>query len=368
MAESTAYFAVKSISLSRAKDSKPCTLLEAARHNLREIQAEQGATGHIDPRRTHLNSVLHGPASAVEVQAHAGSLLVNAGINAGKLRRDHCQAIEVVFSLPQDNAIHDSAAYYVQCLAWLTDASSLPVLSAVIHYDESAIHLHVLLLPLKNGAHVGGAPIARAALRSLRENFFAKVAGPAGLKRAGAKVRGVVKQWAVAAVLQRCEGMSLPAANGPLWPILVDAIKRDPTPMMIALGIDVNTIRPTDEVTPNELPQNPIGIASNPIGFQKEGAKHRTLSCVGFANSTTSKQQPQAINSLNDLWAVAGQSSQWKAPRPCRLGIARAAEQSALARHANKSRRPAPAPTIRIDEDGLTRERDEYVHDLSAWD
>ena len=57
MAESIAHFAVKSIGLSRVNGRKPCTLLEAARHNLREIQAEQGATGHIDPNPvsyTHL--------------------------------------------------------------------------------------------------------------------------------------------------------------------------------------------------------------------------------------------------------------------------------------------------------------------------
>lgn len=368
MAESIAHFAVKSIGLSRVNGRKPCTLLEAARHNLREIQAEQGATGHIDPTRTHRNSILHGPASALEVQAQAGSLLAKAGINAGTLRRDHCQAIEAVFSLPQDAAIHDSAAYFVQCLTWLAGASSLPVLSAVVHLDESAMHLHVLLLPLKDGAHVGSTPIDRAALKRLRENFFTKVAGPAGLQRSCAKVRGAVKQWAVEAVLQRCEALGLPAANGPLWPVLVDAIKRDPTPAMLALGIDVNTIRPADKLPPNEPPQNPIGIASNPIGFQKEGAKHRTLSCVGFAHSTPSKQHPPATNSLAEPWTVVGCDSHWKKPHQDRLSIACAAQQAALSRHASKPHRPAPAPAVRVGDDGLIRERDEYAHDLSAWD
>ncbi|NMM77560.1 plasmid recombination protein [Acidovorax sp. SRB_24] len=279
MAESIAHFAVKSIGLSRVNGRKPCTLLEAARHNLREIQAEQGATGHIDPTRTHCNSILHGPVSAAEVQAQAGALLDAVGIHADKLRRDHCQAIEAVFSLPQDAAIPDSAAYFAQCLAWLAGASALPVLSAVVHRDESAMHLHVLLLPLKDGAHVGSAPIDRAALKSLREDFFAKVAGPAGLQRSGAKVRGVVKQWAVAAVLQRCEALGLPTANGPLWPVMVGAITRDPTPAMLALSIDANTIRPSDKPPQNEPAPNPIGIASTPIGFQKEGAKHRTRAC-----------------------------------------------------------------------------------------
>lgn len=368
MADRIAHFAVKSIGLSRVNGRKPCTLLEAARHNLREIQAEQGATGHIDPMRTHSNSVLHGPVSAAEVQAQAGALLGAVGIRADKLRRDHCQAIEAVFSLPQDAAVHDSAAYFARCLEWLAGALSLPVLSAVVHRDESATHLHVLLLPVKDGVHVGSAPIDRAALKRLRENFFAKVAGPAGLQRSGAKVRGMVKQWAVDDILRRCEALGLPAANGPLWPVLVDAIKRDPTPAMLALGIDANTIRPSDNTPPKEPPSNPIGIASNPIGFHKGGAKHRTLSCVGFARSTPSKQHPPAIHSLAELWAVAGCSSHWKASRVDRLGIARAAQQRALARHASKPPRPSQAPTVHVGDDGLTRERDEHAHDLSAWD
>ncbi|WP_169168800.1 hypothetical protein [Acidovorax sp. SRB_24] len=48
--------------------------------------------------------------------------------------------------------------------------------------------------------------------------------------------------------------------------------------------------------------------------------------------------------------------------------MARAAQQRAFARHASKPTKPAPAPTVRVGVDGLTRERDEYAHDLNAWD
>lgn len=54
--------------------------------------------------------------------------------------------------------------------------------------------------------------------------------------------------------------------------------------------------------------------------------------------------------------------------RPCRLAIARSAQQSAITRYASKPQRPAPAPAAHISDEGLTRERDEYTHDLSAWD
>ena len=368
MAETIGLFAIKTVGLSRINGRKPCTLLEAARHNLREIQAEQGATGHIDPTRTHGNTVLHGPATAAEVCAQAEALKAGAGIVCGSLRRDHCQAIEAVFSLPQLAAVPDPADYFARCLAWLTGALALPVLSAVVHRDEAATHLHVLLLPVKDGAHVGSAPIDRAALKRLREHFFAKVAGPAGLKHAGAKLRGVAKQWAIAAVHRRCEVLGLPDANGLLWPYVVACIERDPTAAMLALGIDANTIRPSDKQPHSEPPQSPIGIESNPIGFQKEGEKRRTLSCVGFAHSPPSKQPLPAITSPGRLWDVVGRRSQWTEPRQDRLRVARAAQQQAIARHLHKQPQQRPAPALRIGDDGLTRERDEYSHDLSAWD
>lgn len=191
MAESVAHFAVKSIGLSRVNGRKPCTLLEAARHNLREIQAEQGAAGHIDPKRTACNVLLAGPDTAAQVQGLANGLL--AALDTSRLKRDHCQAIEAVFSLPTVSSI-EAVEYFAQCLQWLQVALPLPVLSAVIHHDEAAKHLHALLLPVKGGRHVGGAPIARPELKRLRESFFAKVGGPAGLKRESAKVRGMVKQ------------------------------------------------------------------------------------------------------------------------------------------------------------------------------
>lgn len=194
------------------------------------------------------------------------------------------------------------------------------------------------------------------------------VAGPAGLKRAGAKLQGVAKQWAVAAVLQRCEALGLPAANGLLWPVIVTTIQRDPTAAMLALAIDVNSIRPADTAPQTEPTPNPIGIAANPIGIQKEGAKHRTLSCVGFTDSPLSEQHLHAVTSNDELSALQGRKSQWKKPTNDRLSVARAAEQRAIDRHA---RRPSAAPSlpdVRVGVDGLTRVRDEYAHDLSAWD
>lgn len=363
MAEGVAHFAVKSIGLSRVNGRKTCTLLEAARHNLREIQAEQGAVGRIDSKRTPQNLTMAGPATAADVQALAVSLL--ASVDTSRLKRDHCQAIEAVFSLPTHSSI-EAVSYFTQCLQWLAGAMPLPVLSAVIHHDEATQHLHVLLLPLKDGRHAGGAPIARPALKRLRDSFFAHVAGPAGLKRDSAKLRGIVKQWAVSAVLNRCELLGLPNMNGLLWPVLMAAIERDPTSAMLALNIDLDSIRPADDTPHNEQPSNPIGLVQTPIGLQEEGVKIQALSCVGLHQHTTSERPAKAIGSLPELWAVVGNRSRWTAAKAERLHVAKAAMQSAMKRCQLPTQ--TRLPVVRIDEDGLTRERDEYTHDLSAWD
>ncbi len=371
MAEGILYFAIKTIGRSTVNGRKPCTLLDAARHNLREIQAELGADGHIDPRRTGDNIVMSGPAAAAEVQALADRLL--ALVDASKLKRDHVQAIEIVFSLPPGATV-EPLVYFTRCLEWLREAVPLPVLLATAHRDEAAPHAHVLLLPVKDGVHVGGALNTRPNLKQLRDSFFREVAGPAGLKREGAKVRGLVKQWAVAAVLARCEAMGLPAAMGPLWTDYRASIERDPTPRLLALGIDISTIRPDKA--------RPIGLEARAIGLQKEEQKHQALSCVGLLHQTTlaSAQkappatvaepvnQSQAIHTLAALWATVGCRSSWTAPTKAeRMMRAREAQQRAIDRHRLKPATLAPVVDHCQDHDGLTRERDEHAHDLSAW-
>ena len=339
MAEAVSYFAVKSIGMSKVNGRKPCSLLNAARHNLREIQAEHGAPGRIDVARMHHNIVLHGPAVAADVQAQAVALLGAAGIDPDKMRRDHCQAIEAVFSLPRVSPVHDPDAYFARCLVWLAGALPLPIISAVVHRDESELHLHVLLLPLVAGVHAGGAPINREAVKRLQEGFFEKVAGPAGLKRAGAKLYGMAKQRAVAAVLRRCEAQGLPAAIGALWAVLEAAIHRDPLPALLALGMDANNL-PTMECAPVlEATQNPIGIDQNPIGIEKGGEKHRSLSCVGIAPPPPPNQPPFRAPPLPPEPGLP-------APEPVVVAPCPAAPTAAPAQPPLPAPAPAPVPAV----------------------
>ncbi|KZT16137.1 hypothetical protein A1D30_11520 [Acidovorax sp. GW101-3H11] len=407
MAGDVAYFAAKTIGMSKVNGRKPCDLLTAARHNLREIQAEMGSVGRIDPGRSATNAILAGPTDAAQVQALAVSLLAAAGLNPDTMRRDHVQALEFVFSLPPSSGV-DPAAYFDRCLAWLTGALPMPLLSAVSHADEHAPHLHILLLPLADGVYAGGKPVERPKLLQLRESFFNVVAGPAGLQRESAKLRGQAKRWAVTAVMARCEAMGLPAVNGPLWPVLVAAIERDPTAAVRALGIELSAQK--DRQTQAE--PNPIGIEgttmsskANPIGIEKQGEKIQSLSCVGIDSKTTLKTAPASrpgrapampepahkdssgagadgigkrnvIESLDELWQRVGiramalpkigragavRVGKTAAGRHHRLSVARAAQEAATTRHAIK-----PLPVLADPDDDRHVDRSE-AQDLHAW-
>ena len=111
------------------------------------------------------------------------------------------------------------------------------------------------------------------------------------------------------------------------------------------------------------------------------------------APATTDKpaNQPPAIETLADLWAAVGCRSVWTKPTDVererlhqlakdratkasqtsaeRMRVARDAEASAKARRASrtKSSNVISLPTVRVEDDGVIRERDELAHDLSAW-
>ena len=95
----------------------------AARHNKREIQAEMGASGSINPTRSSLNEALAGPSAAADVGQLAKDLMTAAGVT--KLRKDAVTALEIVFSLPPAHAI-DDRAYFSDCAAWAGNYLGLP--------------------------------------------------------------------------------------------------------------------------------------------------------------------------------------------------------------------------------------------------
>jgi hypothetical protein len=355
--DDAAYLGVKSIGLSRLGGRKPCTLLDAARHNLREIQAERGANSHIDAMRMGENIILAGACNADGVIKQADSLLASAGV--GKLRTDHCQAIELVFSLPDRTEV-DAVPYFERCLRWASTALGLPVLSAVVHMDEGARHCHVLTLPLKAGVHIGSKPIGKENLTKLRTSFFDKVAGPSGLARPMAKLYGPMRERVAAAVVARCRELGLPDANGVLWPLFEAMLRREPLTPCNLLGM-----------APESIIRNTIGIdadGTESYRVSKKGQKDRTLSCVGFAHqehfTQATEATPPPAATFAELWERVGCKAQVaRAKQAERLEVAAAAVAAAVSRQAARETRKTQAvPLVVVRDDGRTVDRRDAEH------
>jgi hypothetical protein len=123
----------------------PESALIAARHNMRELPLAP----NIVAGKQALNYVLQGPSSAAAVQAKYEAVLAKHGMT--KLRKDAVRLIEALVSLPVgvDDPTHQ---YFEVALKWLsTEFGKTNILSAVIHKDEAAQHMHVLIIPLVEG-------------------------------------------------------------------------------------------------------------------------------------------------------------------------------------------------------------------------
>jgi hypothetical protein len=203
----------------------------------------------------------------------------------------------------------------------------LPVLSAVIHHDEDAVHAHVLLLPIRNGLHVGGAPITRPELRRLRDDFFAKVGAPAGFQRVQARLYGESKRVAIEAVRAVCEARGLPDLNGPVWPVMTDCFKANPLPWVHALGIDLDEAHRAMR-------------SASPIGLGKLGSG--TDAPIGLAVQQPAEPSPILC-------------------RPSRLSIGQQAIDRAIARMSKPRQEP-------VQDEGIVRVRDDLAHGTEHWD
>lgn len=236
-------FKLGGVSMSKLRKHGPCNLLTAAKHNKREIQAEIGYDKKINPALIAKNRCLAGAADAAGVVTLAADAARSAGVDVTKLNKDYCQALELIFSLPRDSGI-DEAAYFEQCLRWTGRAfAGLVILSADVHADEERPHphLHILLSPFKDGTSVSKAAQSSKSKLELGKSFFDAVAGPAGLKRARAKLHGQVKAAAIRAVVKALVAMG--QSSLPMWRLTLKAVERDTLQYVQCLGIDLESLR-----------------------------------------------------------------------------------------------------------------------------
>lgn len=286
--------------------------LTAARHNRRTIQAELGAAGHIDPKRTHLNRTLAGADTPEGVAAQARELMQAAGIPK-KLRKDAVTALEAVFSIPESIVI-DREAYFAKCLAWIADefGGMGNILSADIHNDEAHPHLHVLMLPLREGRMNGSDMMGnRQTMERRQRRFYSEVAKPFGFPKPPARLAGAARADAVALVVGALNARNDPVLRSVIWPAVRAAIEKDPAAWLSQLELKVpeRTQRRRSStdifISPGKGPKKEVNPRS--FGF-KHSQTERSLSCVGFAPDTAevSAQEPVPGDSSMPAGSVAG--------------------------------------------------------------
>ncbi len=301
-------FRIGSISQSRLRKNGPCDLRKAARHNKREIQAEMGADGHIDATLSHKNRCIYGPDDADGVVALGKAAAADADVITSNLKKDHCQAIELLLSLPPESGVNE-VQYFDRCLEWVGLAfPGLRVLSADVHNDEAAPHCHILISPFKGGDSIARDIKSPKFVGALRESFFVNVAGPAGLRRGNAKLYGTVKKMAVEAAIKALEAIG--AADMPVWNRIKKDVQRDPLGYLMDLGIDPKEL-------PRDYPAKPIVLETeNPrpivltspvdnFGQKDEGLCSVVLP-INLVQSDTTKappELPQAMESRRQLIA-----------------------------------------------------------------
>jgi Plasmid recombination enzyme len=210
----------------------------AARHNLRDHQAEHGALPNISLELSHTNIVLHGPSSPAEIVRTANDLKAKYSVPKRKLRLDHVQALEFVISVRFDSDI-DEMAYFRASVRWLEVVFSKEMLlSAVVHYDEAEPHMHVLVLPIVNGQYMGGEPIDKTRLPKLTKRFAAEVGKAFGFSfERKLKLHATQRAAAANLIIDHLVERSDPLIDSSVWAVVAKHIQHAPQEYLQALGL-----------------------------------------------------------------------------------------------------------------------------------
>jgi hypothetical protein len=275
-------FLAKSIGLSVRGGRKPVSLLQALRHNLRHSYNDRGCGANINPALTPDNLVLAGSIDPKAVCANASAIKADYAVPKRKLRKDHVQALEFIVSLPVRSNV-ESHPFFADALTWFNEVFGTEmVLSAVVHYDEAAPHMHILVLPIVDGCYEGGAPIDKRHLPDLIKRFAKEVGRRFGLLlKPRARFMSGEKNMMVDMVLKYLQENSDSILCSQLWPPVRAEITRSPESYFGMLGLAL-----PEQKTPKRMRT----LAQIMTGTGRRTAEDRclrgglVLPCVGFGN------------------------------------------------------------------------------------
>lgn len=261
----------------------------AGRHNTREIQAELGSDSHIDVSCTPLNYIIEGSGTAAGIVEFERDLLADAEFPR-PLRKNSVRCVEIVFSLPHGSEINHSD-FFTAATEWVRKFFNVPILSSIVHMDESAPHCHVLLLPLVDGVWIPGSVLigGKTKFLPMLDDFHKQVASRFGLarqapeKRLPASVRHDLANKTLAKINANHDLLNEPNVKDALLALFAT----NPAPLAVELGIGIPEqkakVKTMAEIFTKNCPEkkpSPIGNeTSTPIG--EDTKKDHSLPCVG---------------------------------------------------------------------------------------
>ena len=219
-------------------------LKASLRHNRREIQKELGARSHIDAQKICLNySLFEFEKTDDLIQRVNDSIEMHEEQTRKRIRRDAVLAIEVLFSIPIARTDIITDEYFKDCLAWTIEQfSPASVLTADVHLDESAPHMHVILSCVTPSRLIGSRIKGnKTRYQERTEHFFHNVASKYGLNRPPNKLLKVDRQRLAKDVISHVENSRDPMTQSPHYALIRATIQDDPAPFAMNLGIEIQT-------------------------------------------------------------------------------------------------------------------------------
>jgi hypothetical protein len=225
--------------LNLAKIKGLSKLNAAVRHNHRAWAGTKQNLDHVDPDRTHLNTLLRGaelPAEVLELRKARMATLSKT------VRKDAVLAIELMVNLPAGLPI-DEGHFFRTSVSWMAQRFGADnIVSAVVHNDESAPHLHALVVPIKDGSLTGSSMLGYGAgFRALLRNFQTQVAASYGLIVHQPIAGAAERRAAAAAVFQKLRADRDPVMSSAVLTVIEQFIANKPGPFAAALGLRLQT-------------------------------------------------------------------------------------------------------------------------------
>lgn len=260
-------------SVPAARGSRDRVLPVVGKHLYREIVETCWDGGRIVSSRTKLNySLLPGsPMTAAGMVNAALAAAAAHGIDWAKLRKDKIVGVELVISLPVGFQ-GDARGFFVDALEWVKATFPQPVtiIAAVVHRDEAAEHMHVVLLPLTApGSMNGHQVLGFKGVYAKRVNSFHQQVGQQhglGKPRRKAKLTYPERQQVAERVLVKM------ATDGAAWadnPAAVAAMRKmltaDPMPMARAFGLvegEAGDVAPTAYAVACAVDADAVGMST----------------------------------------------------------------------------------------------------------